>query len=92
MARRMPLMYFFGKDLSHPIYPGQVPIGQMGPSDLWATYIKPMGAGAVAAAGLITLIKTIPTIFGALTTGFKTMRPGAGGSGRSRSARKTISR
>jgi len=73
----MPLIYFFGKELQHPIYPGLVPIAQMEPGDLWATYIKPMGAGAVAAAGLITLIKTLPTIFGALTTGFKTMRPGA---------------
>ena len=75
----MPLMYFFGKDLSHPIYPGLVPIGQMGPWDLWATYIKPMGAGAVAAAGVVTLIKTVPTIFSALAAGFKTMRPGAAG-------------
>ena len=51
----MPLIYFFGKELPHPVYPGQTPIAQMGPSDLWSTYIKPMGAGAVAAAGLITL-------------------------------------
>ena len=50
----------------------------MGPSDLWAAYIKPMGAGAVAAAGLITLLKTLPTIWSALTAGFKTMRPGCG--------------
>jgi len=75
----MPLMYFFGKDLTHPIYPGLVPIGQMGPWDLWATYIKPMGAGAVAAAGVVTLIKTIPTIVSALAAGLKTMRPGAAG-------------
>jgi putative OPT family oligopeptide transporter len=75
----MPLIYFFGKDLSHPIYPGLVPIGQMGPWDLWATYIKPMGAGAVAAAGVITLIKTVPTIVSALAAGLKTMRPGAAG-------------
>jgi putative OPT family oligopeptide transporter len=75
----MPLIYFFGKDLSHPIYPGLVPIGQMGPWDLWATYIKPMGAGAVAAAGVLTLIKTVPTIVSALTAGLKTMRPGAAG-------------
>jgi putative OPT family oligopeptide transporter len=75
----MPLMYFFGKDLSHPIYPGLVPIGQMGPWDLWATYIKPMGAGAVAAAGVVTLIKTVPTIVSALAAGLKTMRPGAAG-------------
>lgn len=72
----MPLIYFFGKNLPYPVYPGTVPIAQMGPSDLWATYIRPMGAGAVAAAGLITLLKTLPTIFGALSSGLKTMRPG----------------
>ncbi len=72
----MPLIYFFGKDLPHPIYPGTVPIAQMGPSDLWITYIRPMGAGAVAAAGLITLFKTLPTIVGALRSGFKNMRGG----------------
>ncbi len=72
----MPLIYFFGKELPHPVYPGQMPIAQMGPGDLWASYIKPMGAGAVAAAGLITLIKTLPTIWGALSTGLKSMRPG----------------
>jgi len=70
----MPLIYFFGKDLPHPIYPGTVPIAQMGPSDLWITYIRPMGAGAVAAAGLITLFKTLPTIVGALRSGFAQMR------------------
>jgi putative OPT family oligopeptide transporter len=72
----MPLIYFFGKELGQPVYPGQVPIVQMSPGDLWAAYIKPMGAGAVAAAGLITLIKTLPTIFGALTSGFKNLKPG----------------
>ena len=74
----MPLIYFFGKALPLPVYPGQVPIAQMGPSDLWASYIKPMGAGAVAAAGLITLLKTVPTIWSALTTGLKSMKSGAG--------------
>lgn len=70
----MPLIYFFGKDLPHPVYPGQTPIAAMGPSDLWAAYIKPMGAGAVAAAGLITLLKTLPTIWSALTAGLKNVR------------------
>jgi len=74
----MPLIYFFGKELGRPIYPGQIPIAQMGPGDLWSTYIKPMGAGAVAAAGLITLVKTLPTLYSALAAGIKTMRPGAG--------------
>jgi len=72
----MPLIYFFGKGLDSPVYPGHVPIAQMGPSDLWATYIKPMGAGAVAAAGVITLMKTMPTIFSALGAGMRNMRSG----------------
>ena len=71
----MPMIYFFGRDLTHPLYPGTIPIAQMDPSDLWAAYIRPMGAGAVAAAGLITLIKTLPTIFNALAAGLKNLRP-----------------
>jgi putative OPT family oligopeptide transporter len=70
----MPLIYFFGSGLTHPIYPGTKLISAMQPSELWSTYIRPMGAGAVAAAGLITLVKTIPTIVGALTSGFSKMR------------------
>jgi putative OPT family oligopeptide transporter len=73
----MPLIYFFGKDLPHPVYPGTVPIAQMGPSDLWITYVRPMGAGAVAAAGVITLCKTLPTIIAALRSGFRQMRHGS---------------
>ena len=72
----MPLIYFFGKALPGPVYPGTLPIAQMGPSDLWITYIRPMGAGAVAAAGLITLIKTMPTIISALGSGIKNIRGG----------------
>jgi putative OPT family oligopeptide transporter len=75
----MPLIYFFGKTIDHPIYPGTVPIAQMGPSQLWSSYIRPMGAGAVAASGLITLLKTIPTIVNALTSGFSKMRGGKAG-------------
>jgi uncharacterized oligopeptide transporter (OPT) family protein len=72
----MPLIYFFGNTLPGNIYPGTMPIAQMSPSDLWATYIKPVGAGAVAAAGLITLLKTMPTIIGALSAGFRKMSGG----------------
>jgi putative OPT family oligopeptide transporter len=75
----MPLIYFFGKALPNPIYPGTIPIAAMGPSQLWSTYIRPMGAGAVAAAGLITLLKTVPTIVNALTAGFRNMGGGAAG-------------
>jgi putative OPT family oligopeptide transporter len=67
----MPAIYFFGSHLPTPLYPGTTPIAAMSPSDLWKTYVRPMGAGAVAAAGLITLCRTLPTIFGALTAGIR---------------------
>ena len=67
----MPAIYFFGSHLTMPIYPGTTLIRDMAPSDLWRTYVRPMGAGAVAAAGLITLLRTAPTIISALTTGIR---------------------
>jgi putative OPT family oligopeptide transporter len=67
----MPAIYFFGSHLSTPLYPGTVLIKDMTPSDLWRTYVRPMGAGAVAAAGLITLIRTLPTIYSALSQGLQ---------------------
>src|ERR1700735_1737435 len=71
----MPAIRFFGSLApTVPLYPSTVPIPQMTPDQLWASYIRPMGAGAVAASGLITLIKTMPTIFAALTAGLKDVR------------------
>ncbi len=72
----MPAIYFFGSHYALPLYPATKPIAAMSPSELWSTYIRPMGAGAVAAAGLITLLKTMPTIIGALGSGIKNMKGG----------------
>ncbi len=86
----MPLISFFGGALHHPVYPGTRLIGEMSPSDLWSTYIRPMGAGAVAAAGLITLLKTIPTLVSALAGGVRSMRArSASGSNASGRAART---
>ena len=74
----MPAIYFFGSHYPGAIYPGTKPIAQMSPSDLWASYIRPMGAGAVAASGLITLLKTMPTIIGALTAAMGNLRQSGG--------------
>jgi putative OPT family oligopeptide transporter len=71
----MPAIKFFGSLSGNvPLYPSTIPIGQMSPGELWGSYIRPMGAGAVAASGLITLIKTLPTIWSALSAGLKDIR------------------
>jgi putative OPT family oligopeptide transporter len=69
----MPAIYFFGSHLSTPLYPGTTLIRDMSPSQLWSTYVRPMGAGAVACSGLITLLRTAPTILAALAEGFKSI-------------------
>ena len=56
----MPAIALFGGDAV--IFPGEDPISSLPPADLWGTYIKYIGAGAVAAGGLISLIKTFPLI------------------------------
>ena len=56
----MPLIALFGGDAV--IFPGTKPISAMTPSVLWTSYIKYIGAGAVAAGGVISLIKTFPLI------------------------------
>ncbi|MGC1384636.1 MAG: oligopeptide transporter, OPT family [Candidatus Acidiferrales bacterium] len=71
----MPAIKFFGSLSGNvPLYPSTIPIGQMTPGELWGSYIRPMGAGAVAASGLITLVKTLPTIYSALSAGLKDIR------------------
>ena len=70
----MPAIRFFGQSMTGPLYPSTIPIAQMTPDQFWSSYIRPIGAGAVAAAGLITLIRTLPTIVSALTAGLKDVR------------------
>ena len=70
----MPAIKFFGSMVPTPIYPSTIPIAQMTSDQLWQYYIRYIGAGAVAAAGLITLVKTMPTIVAALTAGAADLR------------------
>jgi putative OPT family oligopeptide transporter len=71
----MPAIRFFGSLApNQALYPSTIPIPLMTSDQLWSSYIRPMGAGAVATAGLITLAKTLPTIWAALTAGLKDMK------------------
>jgi putative OPT family oligopeptide transporter len=76
----MPAIKFFGEGVAAPLYPSTIPIRDMSPSQMWESYIRPMGAGAVAMAGLITLMKTMPTIVNALRSGVKDIRSQQAGS------------
>ncbi len=54
-------------------------ISEMSPGQIWSAYIRYIGAGAVLAAGLITLARTLPTIVSSAREGLKGFGTGAGG-------------
>jgi putative OPT family oligopeptide transporter len=59
----IPAIKFFGDNVTGPLAPGTIPIGQMGPDDIREAYILYIGAGAVAAGGIISMCRSIPTIW-----------------------------
>jgi putative OPT family oligopeptide transporter len=67
----IPMIKFFGQHVPAPIFPGLIPIGQMAPNQIWNAYIRSIGAGAVTAAGLITLMRSLPTIVDSLKAGMR---------------------
>ena len=54
-------------------FPGDTVISSLAPSDLWGTYIKYIGAGAVATGGIISLIKSLPLIIKTFSQAMKSM-------------------
>ncbi len=62
------------------LYPGTVPIATLynegGASAIWSSYIRYIGAGAVAAGGIISLVKTLPLLFSTFYEAVKAARSG----------------
>jgi hypothetical protein len=70
-----------------PVPASGLRIDQMTPNQLWSAYIRYTGAGAVLAAGLITLARTIPTIVSSFRESVKDFGAKGGGAARSRTER-----
>ncbi|MGH9841943.1 MAG: OPT family oligopeptide transporter, partial [Blastocatellia bacterium] len=82
----IPLITFMGDALPGILKPGvgDKLIRDMSPSEIRLGYVRYIGAGAVAAAGLITLLRTLPTIVAAFRESFKSLRDAKAGVATSR--------
>src|SRR6266516_3526240 len=67
----IPLIKFFGDAIPGALAPGGVPIHEMGPSQIRSAYVLYIGAGAVAAGGIISLGRSLPTIAHGLREGLR---------------------
>jgi putative OPT family oligopeptide transporter len=70
-----PLIAWLGASLSAPLYPETTRlIAQMSSGDIWARYVRYIGAGAVATAGILTVARGLPTMAGAFVAVARGMR------------------
>ena len=82
----MPLMALFGGDLV--LFPAEVTVNELiaadgGVSNLWGSFLRYIGAGAVACGGVLSLIKSLPLIV-------RTFKDAMGDYGKGRGAASTL--
>src|SRR5258708_4627454 len=73
----IPLIKFFGDALPVPLAPGAKLIHDMSPNQIRGAYVLYIGAGAVAAGGVVSLAKALPTIWSSLSGSLKGYGGGA---------------
>jgi len=73
----IPAIKYFGAGLATPLAPGTALIKDMSPGAIRNAYILYIGAGAVAAGGIISVLRSLPIIWHGLMEGLKDFRGGA---------------
>jgi putative OPT family oligopeptide transporter len=76
------IAYFGGGETTGAIAPGTDPVRGMSPNDIRGNYVLYIGAGAVAAGGIISLFRSLPTIWHGLKGGLADLRGGQAASAR----------
>src|SRR5205085_1607628 len=66
----VPAIHYFGAAAGGIVVPGTTPIGAMSAADIRGAYILYIGAGAVTMGGLISLVRSLPTIVRSVRAGF----------------------
>jgi putative OPT family oligopeptide transporter len=74
----IPAIKLFGEGLTHPIFAETKLVRDMSPAEVRAAFVFYIGAGAVASAGIIALIRSLPTIVSAFRSGFQDLRGSLG--------------
>lgn len=65
----IPMIALFGGQLTTPLFPAKTLIADMSIHEIWRNYVLYIGAGAVAAGGIISLFQSLPTIISGAKSG-----------------------
>ncbi len=74
----VPLIWMIGSSYTTAVYPGTVPISQMDAARIFSSYVRYVGVGAIATAGIFGIIKSLPIVVGSFSIAFKAFRTDKG--------------
>lgn len=77
----IPMIALFGGNLVEPLFPAKTLIKDMEIHDIWRNYVLYIGAGAVAAGGIISLFQSLPTIIHGAKSGLASVMGNKGSTG-----------
>jgi putative OPT family oligopeptide transporter len=75
----IPMIKFFGEGLTGPLAPATGLISKMSPGEIRSKFVLYIGAGAVAAGGIISLVRSLPLILHGMKAGLAGFRGAVGG-------------
>jgi len=67
----IPVIWFLGRGLPAPLYPGTVLIAEMSEVQIFTTYVRNIGIGAIFMAGVLGIVKSMPVMVKSLKLGFR---------------------
>ncbi|HXU46848.1 MAG TPA: oligopeptide transporter, OPT family [Thermoanaerobaculia bacterium] len=72
----VPLVWMIGRHFPDAVYPGTVPIATMGASEIFRGYVRFVGVGAIATAGIFGIIKSLPIVIGSFKIAARAFKHG----------------
>jgi len=70
----VPLVWFLGSHMNTPVYPGTTPVASMTAAEIYANYVRFIGVGAIASAGILGVFKSLRVIAGSFGIALKAFR------------------
>lgn len=75
----VPLIWMIGSHLDTAVYPAATPIAQMDAGQIFRGYVRFIGVGAIATAGIFGILKSLRIVAGSFAIAFKAFRHGEAG-------------
>jgi putative OPT family oligopeptide transporter len=70
----VPLVWFLGNHVNVPVYPGILPVSGMTAAQIYSSYVRYVGVGAIATAGIFGVIKSLGVIAGSFSIALRAFR------------------